>query len=67
MLRRTAESILLALLLAVCLPLLAARSLLARRRRSAPQPQLPSTHQFAFHHALPAYEALIDSTVARCP
>lgn len=59
--RRIAESIFVAVLVAVSLPLLAIRSM--RARRTAPQQPQPSPHQFAFHRALAAYEALIDAAV----
>jgi len=60
--RRIAESIFLALLVAVSLPLLAIRSL--RGRRTGPPAQPPSPHQFAFHSAIPAYEGVIDAAAA---
>jgi hypothetical protein len=59
--RRIAESIFLVLLVAVSVPLLAIRSL--RARRTAP-PQPPSPHQFAFQSAIPAYEGVIDAAAA---
>lgn len=66
MLRRITETMFLGLIAAASLPLLILRSLLAARRSA---PQLPQLHPdpFAFHQALPAYEALIDSTAARRP
>lgn len=67
MFRRIADAAILALLVAVSLPLLAVRSLLVRRSRPAPQPQTPSPHQFAFHRALLAYEALLDAAAADYP
>lgn len=60
--RRIAESIFLAVLVAVSVPLLVLRSLRARRTSPAPQPRSP--HQFSFHSALPAYEAVLDAAAA---
>jgi hypothetical protein len=60
--RRIAESIFLALLVAVSLPLLLIRSL--RASRTGPPAQPPSPHQFAFHSALSAYEGVIDAAAA---
>lgn len=65
---RCFDAALAAFLIALSLPLLALRSILARRKRTQ-RAQIEihalQAEEFSFEHAVEAYEALIDATFAQ--